>query len=109
MTKPGRTFIGTAGWGIPSTSSAAFPAVGSNLRRYGSVFDAVEINSSFHRSHELSTYRRWAEAVPDTFRFSVKVPKTITHVQKLRDVELLLAPFLAEIAGLGCKLGPLLV
>jgi len=101
-------YIGTAGWSIPSTASADFPAEGSNLERYGRVFQAVEINSSFHRSHKVSTYQRWAAAVPDAFRFSVKVPKTITHVQRLREVDFLFDGFLGEIAGLGSKLGPLL-
>lgn len=101
--------IGTAGWSIPKEAAAAFPPEGTYLERYARVFGAVEINSSFHRPHRISTYQRWAAAVPETFSFAVKVPKTITHVSKLRDVEHLLDQFLAEVAGLGSKLGPLLV
>ena len=71
--------IGCAGWSIPKAHAGAFPAVGTALERYAQVFDCVEINSSFYRSHRPSTYERWAASVPDHFRFSVKMPKQITH------------------------------
>lgn len=101
--------IGTAGWGIPADYRAAFPDIGTQLENYSRVFGGVEINSSFHRPHRLSTYQKWADCVPPAFRFAVKIPKQITHVRKLCDVEPLLDEFLAECAGLGERLGPLLV
>ncbi len=106
---PDNLFVGTAGWSIPRTSKDQFPDEGSQLERYASVFRAVEINSSFHRPHQVSTYERWAESVPEYFRFSVKLPKTITHTARLSDYEASLARFLTEIEGLGCKLGCILV
>lgn len=110
MTKiPSHHFVGTAGWSIPSDAKAAFKAAGTHLERYGSVFPGVEINSSFHRPHRRSTYQRWAASVPDHFRFSIKVPKEITHVRRLKDTVPLLEAFLAQISGLGHKLGPFLV
>lgn len=69
----------------------------------------VEINSSFYRPHRPSTYARWAESVPDSFRFSVKVPRAITHDAKLAGVEALLDQFILEAGTLGDKLGCLLV
>jgi uncharacterized protein YecE (DUF72 family) len=69
----------------------------------------VEINSSFHRPHRPATYARWSAAVPSSFRFSVKLPKTITHGLRLQETGELLDAFLAEAAGLGDKLGCLLV
>jgi uncharacterized protein YecE (DUF72 family) len=77
--------------------------------RYADRFDGVEINSSFYRPHRLSTYQRWADDVPDHFRFAVKMPKTITHEGRLRNVEEPLRRFLGETAGLGHKLGPILI
>ncbi|WP_201842107.1 DUF72 domain-containing protein [Microvirga zambiensis] len=103
-----RTFIGTAAWAIPKQYLDSFPRDGSHLVRYASRFDGVEINSSFYRPHRLSTYQRWAADVPDHFRFAVKMPKTITHEGRLRDVNEPLQRFLGEIAGLGAKLGPVL-
>lgn len=101
--------IGTAGWSIPKAFSASFPTKGTHLQRYARVFDAVEINSSFYRPHRLSTYQRWAEAVPQDFRFAVKVPRSITHERRLRETGHLLDGFLSEADGLGERLGVLLV
>jgi len=106
---PFQIFIGCAGWSLPRAEQAHFPETGSHLERYASRFDAVEINSSFHRPHRPATYARWSASVPSAFRFSVKLPKTITHGLRLRDAGPLLGTFLEEVAGLGDKLGCLLV
>jgi uncharacterized protein YecE (DUF72 family) len=109
MRTPPPIAIGTAGWSLPKAYASQFPEVGSHLERYGQRFFGVEINTSFYRPHRVSTYEKWAAAVPDGFRFAVKVPRTITHERRLTDVDELLARFLAEVAGLGPKLGPLLI
>ncbi|MDO9406132.1 MAG: DUF72 domain-containing protein [Polaromonas sp.] len=101
--------IGCAGWSLPRASWPSFPADGSHLERYAARFNAVEINSSFYRPHQAATYARWAGSVPASFRFSVKLPKTITHTQRLADCDALLDTFLAQAGGLGDKLGCLLV
>jgi uncharacterized protein YecE (DUF72 family) len=101
--------VGTAGWSIPSRDAPSFPAGGPHLERYGAVFNAVEINSSFYRPHKIATYERWAAIVPDGFSFALKVPKAITHDARLKDTGALLDRFLSEAKGLGQKLGPLLV
>lgn len=106
---PGRCLIGCAGWAIPKEVGAAFPFGGSHLERYAAVFPVAEINSSFHRPHRAQTYARWAESVPDGFRFSVKLPRTITHDARLIGVEGLLDQFALEAGALGNKLGCLLV
>ena len=101
--------IGTAGWGLPRLWRGEFPADGSYLERYAARFDAAEINSSFYRQHRRGVYERWAAAVPLEFRFAVKVPRAITHDQSLVAADVLLEVFLEEVAGLGSRLGPLLV
>ena len=103
------TRIGTAGWSIPKEHAAPFPATGSHLKRYAKVLNAVEINSSFYRPHRTGTYERWAASVPEEFRFAVKIPKAITHERRLKEAGDLLDRFLLEVAGLGPRLGPLLV
>jgi uncharacterized protein YecE (DUF72 family) len=82
---------------------------GSHLERYARVFGCVEINSSFHRAHRPATWAGWAEAVPEGFRFSVKLPKTITHQARLTVEAAALDGFFAETAGLGNKLEVVLV
>ncbi|MHC8411793.1 DUF72 domain-containing protein [Pseudomonas sp. Hz4] len=86
-----------------------FPGHGTHLQRYASHLTAVEINSTFYRPHRPQTYLRWAKSVPEPFRFSVKVPKLITHVQRLQDCERLLDEFLSQCTALGDSLGCLLV
>ena len=101
--------IGTAGWSIPRDDAHAFPAAGSSLQRYATRFNAVEINSSFHRPHRPATWLRWRDTVPSGFRFSVKLAKEITHERKLRDCAEPLARFLDQVDILGDKLAVLLV
>lgn len=101
--------VGCAGWTIPGADRAAFPAEGSHLEKYASLFGAVEINSSFYRPHQRKTYEKWAGCVPDDFRFAVKLPRTITHDAKLVGIDTPLDQFAEEVAGLGGKLGCVLV
>jgi uncharacterized protein YecE (DUF72 family) len=101
--------VGTAGWSIPKRYASRFPATGSVLERYSQHFNIVEVNSSFYRPHRRTTYERWAASTPDTFGFAVKLPKTITHDRRLREVTDLLNRFLEETAGLGGKLDTILV
>jgi uncharacterized protein YecE (DUF72 family) len=101
--------VAVAGWSLRKEHAQLFAAEGSHLQRYASRFAAVEINSSFYRSHKQETYERWAAAVPDDFRFSVKMPKWLTHEQCLEDSGIALTQFLRETRGLGQKLGCVLV
>jgi uncharacterized protein YecE (DUF72 family) len=101
--------VGCAGWSIGGALAPWFSAAGSQLQRYSRVLGAVEINSSFYRSHRPSTYARWAASVPEDFRFCVKVPKLITHQLRLCGVEAALAQFAGEALALGEKLGCVLV
>jgi uncharacterized protein YecE (DUF72 family) len=101
--------VGCAGWSLPRETWPQFPEAGSHLERYAARLNAAEINSSFYRPHQPATYARWADSVPADFRFSAKLPKTITHEKRLRDCEGLLDSFLPQVASLGDKLGCLLV
>lgn len=105
----GRLLPACAGWTISREEKDAFPYDGSHLERYAAVFGAVEINSSFYRPHQSQTYARWAASVPADFRFSVKLPRTITHDAKLVGIDAALRQFAAEAGTLGEKLGCILV
>lgn len=105
----GSLHIGTAGWVLPRADHDAFPPDGSHLERYAARFAGVEINSSFYRAHRRAVYQRWAASVPGSFRFAVKVPRAITHDQRLIATDVLLDVFMEEVTGLGEHLGPLLV
>ena len=102
-----RLRLGTAGWNVPSARRERIGGDGSHLTRYAARLNAVEINSSFYRPHRRTTYERWAGATPDDFRFSVKVPRSITHT--LDFTPGVVDRFIEECAGLGPKLAVLLV
>src|SRR5690606_11648049 len=94
---------------IGTPQRALFGDGASMLVRYATRFDMAEVNSSFHRPHRRETWRRWAGAVPARFRFSVKLPRTISHELGLRGTGPALDRFLLEVEGLGAKLGCLLL
>ncbi len=104
-----RIFIGTAGWTIPRAAAHHFDCTGTHLQKYSAVLTGAEINSCFHRSHELGTYRKWALATPRQFRFAVKLPRIITHDQRLLRVGIPMERFIKESSGLKSKRGPLLI
>jgi uncharacterized protein YecE (DUF72 family) len=104
------SYIGTAGWSIPGIHAQHFAAEGSHLIRYAGKLNCAEINSCFYREHKPETYRKWAAAVPDDFRFAVKAPRSITHEGKLRvQGEDALKRFLEQTGALGEKRGPVLL
>ncbi|MGZ8346183.1 MAG: DUF72 domain-containing protein [Allosphingosinicella sp.] len=101
--------VGTAGWTIPGKDAPQFGPGSSALERYATRFAGVEVNSSFHRPHRRDTWVRWGDSVPAGFRFSVKLPKTISHERRLVDCGDLVARFLNEVSGLGDRLAILLL
>jgi uncharacterized protein YecE (DUF72 family) len=104
-----RVYVGCATWAIGAANESLLPPARSNLARYAQALTAAEVNSSFHRSHRLDTWGRWARSVGPSFRFSAKLPKAITHERRLVGCEELLDAFLGEVAMLGDKRGPLLL
>src|SRR5512134_2848168 len=103
------TFVGTAGWSIPRAAAPHFVGDGTHLQRYSRVLRCAEINSSFHRPHAPETYAKWARSTPRGFRFSVKLPRAITHDAQLKRSKAVFEGFLRQTAGLGSRRGPLLV
>lgn len=75
-------FSGTSNVVLPVPNKLAFPEAfrdKSRLTYYASLFNTVEINSTFRKLPMPQTVEKWAESVPDDFRFTFKFPATITH------------------------------
>jgi uncharacterized protein YecE (DUF72 family) len=106
---PPGILVGCAGWSLATAVQQHFPEQGSHLERYARVLPAVEINSSFYRPHRAATYARWRDSVPPSFRFSVKLPREITHERRLRDAGPAVDVFLEAAGNLGDRFGCLLV
>ena len=70
---------------------------------------SIEINGTFYSLQRPESFARWAAETPDDFVFSVKAPRYITHILRLKEVETPVATFLASgLLKLGPKLGPIL-
>jgi uncharacterized protein YecE (DUF72 family) len=106
-------YIGTSGWDYREWKPGFYPAGLPHrrfLEHYSSVLPACEVNATFYRIHSTDAVTRWAEAVPATFRFCVKVHRRLTHARNPLGVpgRRFLKEYLASIAPLEGKLGALL-
>ena len=109
MTQPSRVLVGLAGWSNPPAKRVDRADTQSHLAFYSQHFSCVEINSSFYRAHQSTTYARWSADTPPQFRFSVKMPRSITHESQLKKCAAEVGRFYDEISHLQPKLAVVLV
>lgn len=104
--------IGISGWNYKPWRGVFYPTglkQRDELAYAASRFSTIEINGTFYSLQRPSSFVRWAAETPPGFVFSVKGPRFITHMKKLRDVEQPLANFFASgVLALGARLGPIL-
>ncbi|MGH2760327.1 MAG: DUF72 domain-containing protein [Actinomycetota bacterium] len=103
--------LGMSGFSYPEWIGKIYPPGTKRARMlsaYAEIFDAVEINMSFRRTPEESTVDRWRDAVPETFRFTMKANQLITHWRRLVDVGDALSEFVERAGRLGERLGAIL-
>jgi uncharacterized protein YecE (DUF72 family) len=98
-----------AGWSNPPTKRSDRDRRQTHLSYYAAHFSCVEINSSFYRPHQSGTYERWRDATPAPFRFSVKMPRSVTHESHLKRCTAEVAHFYESNAALQPKLAAVLV
>ena len=108
----GEVRVGISGWSYAGWRGDFYPRglrQRDELRYAAERFDTVEINGSFYSLQRPSSYASWREQTPDGFVFAVKGGRFITHMKRLREVEVPLANFFASgVLALGDRLGPLL-
>jgi uncharacterized protein YecE (DUF72 family) len=105
-------YIGCSGWSYDAWLGHFYPAnlePREFLKYYGTVFDFVEIDSSFYRPPNLFMTKRWSSITPDNFRFAAKFPRSITHEKRLADPEKQLRYFFDVMRPLRRKLLALLL
>ncbi len=104
--------VGTSGWMYDDWRGRLYPAgipKKSWLSAYAAHFDTVEINNAFYRLPSRDAFAAWRDRVGPGFLFAVKVSRYLTHVKRLRDPAEPVARFAEHAAGLGDRLGPVLV
>jgi uncharacterized protein YecE (DUF72 family) len=112
MDAKGNFYSGTSGLVLPVPNKLAYPPAfqdKSRLQYYASLFNSIEINSSFYKVPMVATVRKWAGSVPDAFRFTFKLWREITHNKGLAYKPEDIARFMQVIAQAGNKKGSLLV
>jgi uncharacterized protein YecE (DUF72 family) len=105
-------WFGTSGLVLPVPNKQAFPAAfraKSRLTYYASLFNSIEVNSSFYKVPQPATFAKWALEVPDNFRFTVKLWQGITHEKDFHFLPIDVNRFMFAADHLGTKKGCLLI
>jgi uncharacterized protein YecE (DUF72 family) len=98
-----RYWLGCSGWSYDDWVGPFYPAGTPSsefLERYARVFRTVEVDSSFYRPPTPFLVRRWADRTPPGFRFSLKIPRDVTHAPEGSGAPGVLASFLSSLAPL---------
>jgi uncharacterized protein YecE (DUF72 family) len=105
--------VGCSGWNYADWRERVYPR-GLPARRwlehYASLFDTVEVNSTFYRLAKPKAVAGWVETTPPDFVFAVKASQYLTHMKRLTDIEQGIGRFYEAIEPLvrSPKLGPVL-
>ncbi|MDI2143729.1 MULTISPECIES: DUF72 domain-containing protein [unclassified Pseudomonas] len=104
--------IGISGWRYAPWRGDFYPKGLSQKRELqfaSRAVNSIEINGSFYALQRPERYAQWYAETPDDFVFSIKAPRFITHIRRLRDIEKPLANFFASgVLELKEKFGPIL-
>jgi uncharacterized protein YecE (DUF72 family) len=106
-----KSWVGTSGYNYPEWKGSFYPQkmpAAKMLPYYAERLSTVEINYTFYRIPNQKILAGWSRETPEGFRLTLKAPKRITHIAKLKDCAELLQYFLKTAATLGPKLGAIL-
>jgi uncharacterized protein YecE (DUF72 family) len=110
--KPGRALIGISGWRYAPWRRVFYPEglIQAKELEYASrIFPTIELNGTFYSLQRPEYFEQWYRATPQNFVFSIKGPRYITHIRRLRGITAPLANFFASgLFNLREKIGPLL-
>lgn len=106
----GKIRLGIAGWVFDEWRGEFYPKglpQKQELAYASEKLGSIEINSTFYSHQKESSFKNWVSQVPDDFVFSVKGHQLVTHLKKLKDVEIPLANvFASGVLALGKHLAP---
>jgi len=106
-----RARVGCSGWQYKHWRGHFYPAALPRkawLEHYAEHFDTVEINNTFYRLPEASSFQEWRRRAPRGFEYAVKASRFLTHMKKLKDPQVPIARFFERAQYLGPALGPVL-
>jgi uncharacterized protein YecE (DUF72 family) len=105
--------IGCSGWNYGDWRERVYPAgmpARLWLQHYATLFDTVEVNTTFYRLPSRDAVANWAAQTPRDFMFAVKASRYLTHIKRLTDLGQGVQRFYERIEPLidAGKLGPVL-
>jgi uncharacterized protein YecE (DUF72 family) len=106
-----KLYAGTSGYSYKEWKGSFYPEkipASEMLQFYASRLPAVELNNTYYRSPKPSMVESWRDRVPESFRFSVKVPQWITRFKRLKDAAADTKLMLKNVSVLGDRLGAVL-
>ncbi len=106
-----RIWIGTSGFSYKPWKGIFYPADlpdAEMLHYYSEKLPAVEIDNSFYRMPKKAVLEGWAQQVPESFRFTLKASRRITHFSRLRNAEEPMSFLMSNVRALGDHLGAVL-
>lgn len=104
-----RLILGCPLWAEPAWCGALYTAsadADQRLYEYSRVFSAVEGNTTFYALPKANTVQRWAELLPADFHFCAKLPRELSHADRLDSQHPALQQFFQRMAPLEQRLGP---
>jgi uncharacterized protein YecE (DUF72 family) len=106
-----RVWVGTSGYNYPEWRGSFYPPkfpAAKMLPYYAERLATVEINYTFYRTPNAKILAAWDAETPAGFRLTLKAPKRITHIARLKGCADIMQYFLKTAAQLGPKLGAIL-
>lgn len=105
-------WVGTSGWQYADWRGRLYPPTTAQrlwLEHYAERFATVEVNNAFYRLPERSVFEGWRERTPAGFVVAVKASRYLSHIRRLREPAEPVGRLMERAAGLGDKLGPILL
>jgi uncharacterized protein YecE (DUF72 family) len=106
-----RIRIGISGWRYPPWRGTFYPGdlpQRSELEFASKILPVIEINGTFYALQRPESFTQWYRQTPADFMFTLKAPRYITHMRRLKGVERPLANWFASgLFNLREKLGPM--
>lgn len=104
--------VGTSGWQYRDWRGRFYPPGLPQrlwLEHHAAAFATTEVNNSFYRLPALEVFEQWAARTPDDYVLTVKASRFLSHIKRLKEPEEPVARLMQRVAGLGPKLGAVLL